>query len=65
VERNEEHWNGDHCVDAKLVPGVVFANEKIGVDDPGLADFAPTILNHFDLEPSDIMEGRDLFSAKE
>lgn len=65
VARNEEHWNGDHCMDSTLVPGVVFATEKIAIDDPGLADFAPTILRRFGLQPSDVMEGRNLFTEKE
>lgn len=62
VEVNDEHWSGDHCMDADGVPGVVFSTEKIPLEDPGLADFAPTILQRFGLPKSDIMEGRNMFS---
>jgi predicted AlkP superfamily phosphohydrolase/phosphomutase len=60
-EDNVKAWSGDHCVDPRLVPGVVFCNHKIDSDDPALMDVAPTALHMFGIEPPDYMEGRTLF----
>ncbi len=27
VEVNSDHWSGDHCIDLKTVPGVIFCNQ--------------------------------------
>jgi len=36
IEENHDRWNGDHCVDPHIVPGVIFCNQ-------GLSNFpAPT-----------------------
>jgi predicted AlkP superfamily phosphohydrolase/phosphomutase len=29
IERNTDHWSGDHCVHAELVPGVVFSTHPL------------------------------------
>jgi predicted AlkP superfamily phosphohydrolase/phosphomutase len=29
VEPNHDHWGADHCVDADIVPGVIFANRDV------------------------------------
>jgi predicted AlkP superfamily phosphohydrolase/phosphomutase len=29
IEVNTDHWGADHCVDADLVPGVIFANRDL------------------------------------
>jgi len=60
-EDNTKAWSGDHCVDPRLVPGVLFCNEKIDVEDPALIDLAPTALQLFGLEPPAHMEGKPLF----
>lgn len=26
IEQNRDHWNADHCIDPKAVPGVLFSN---------------------------------------
>jgi hypothetical protein len=30
ITRNTDHWGADHCVDANLVPGVIFAKRGLG-----------------------------------
>jgi predicted AlkP superfamily phosphohydrolase/phosphomutase len=60
-EDNLKAWSGDHCVDPRLVPGVVFSNRKIFAEDPGIEDMAPTALDLFGIEPPPYMEGRSLF----
>lgn len=58
---NTRSWSGDHCVDPRLVPGVFWCNRKIGIDDPTLADIAPTVLDLFGVDVPSYMKGRRLF----
>ncbi len=62
-EDNVKAWSGDHCVDPRLVPGVLFANRALDRDDPALMDIAPTALALFGLEPPPHMEGKVLFET--
>jgi len=36
LEKNEDHWGADHCIDPTMVPGVIFANRDLR-DMPGLS----------------------------
>ena len=62
-EDNVRPWSGDHCVDPRLVPGVLFCNYPIDVEDPALIDIAPTAMRLFGLTPPAHMEGRTLFES--
>jgi len=55
---NTKPWSGDHCIDPRLVPGVLFCNRRIDADDPALIDIAPTALRLFGIEPPGFMDGR-------
>jgi len=48
-EDNLKAWSGDHCIDPRLVPGVLFSNRKIAEEKPAIVDVAPTILKLFGL----------------
>ncbi|MBZ5599849.1 MAG: alkaline phosphatase family protein [Acidobacteriia bacterium] len=48
-EDNLKAWSGDHCIDPRLVPGVLFCNRKIAEEKPAIVDVAPTILKLFGL----------------
>jgi predicted AlkP superfamily phosphohydrolase/phosphomutase len=61
VEDNVKSWSGDHCIDYKLVPGVVFSNRKIAVEKPGLIDIGPTLLELFGVKTPPYMKGRSVF----
>ncbi len=51
IKRNREKWSGDHCMDPSLVPGVLLSNVPLAdIDNPNLADLAPTLLQFFGLE---------------
>lgn len=58
---NAKPWSGDHGVDPRLVPGVMFCNHAIDSEDPSILDFAPSILTLFGIEPPKHMEGKPLF----
>lgn len=36
LEKNEDHWGADHCIDPTMVPGVLFANRDLR-NMPGLS----------------------------
>ncbi len=63
-EDNVKAWSGDHCVDPRLVPGVLFSNFAIQSADPSLLDIAPSALTMFGLEPPKYMEGTALFKRE-
>jgi predicted AlkP superfamily phosphohydrolase/phosphomutase len=57
---NTKSWSGDHCVDPRLVPGVIFSTHPVRSDDPGIMDLAPTILTLFGVEVPGHMNGQVL-----
>jgi predicted AlkP superfamily phosphohydrolase/phosphomutase len=65
VEDNTKTWSGDHCIDHRLVPGVIFTNRKIVKETPGLIDIGPSILDLFGVEVPHYMQGRPIFAARE
>jgi predicted AlkP superfamily phosphohydrolase/phosphomutase len=62
-EDNVKAWSGDHCVDPRLVPGILFCNYPVDRKDPSLIDIAPTALQLFGLPKPEHMEGEPLFAA--
>ncbi len=62
-EDNTKAWSGDHCVDPRQVPGVIFSSHPIDSDDPALMDVAPTALRLFGVDPPAHMEGSPLFET--
>jgi len=57
---NTKSWSGDHCIDPRLVPGVLFSNLRVASRDPAIHDLAPTILNLFGVDVPSHMTGRAL-----
>jgi predicted AlkP superfamily phosphohydrolase/phosphomutase len=57
-EDNRKAWSGDHCIDPRVVPGVLFSNWKILGEHHALADLAPTILDLFGLKPPPHLDGK-------
>jgi predicted AlkP superfamily phosphohydrolase/phosphomutase len=60
ISDNTKSWSGDHCIDPRLVPGVLFSNWRIHELDPAIADLAPTILGMFGVDVPAHMTGRRL-----
>jgi predicted AlkP superfamily phosphohydrolase/phosphomutase len=45
VERNRDHWSGDHCIHPDLVPGVVFSSVGLHeFPDPTFREFPELVL---------------------
>ena len=57
---NTKSWSGDHCIDPRLVPGVLFSDRPMRDEDAAISDIAPTILNQFGVKVPDYMTGRVL-----
>lgn len=50
IEDNLRKWSGDHLMDPKLVPGVIFMNKKAKLNNPGITDIAAVILELFGVD---------------
>ena len=61
-EDNTHKWSGDHIVDPRLVPGVLFMNRPFRGEDAALTDLAPTILEALGVAKGAAMEGKSLLS---
>ena len=61
LEDNRNEWSGDHCMDFRLVPGVLLSNRKLRAAAPALTDLAPTILAEFGIEKTPEMVGQSVF----
>ncbi len=61
-EDNVMRWSGDHCIDPRFVPGVVFSNRRIGSSNGKrhIMDIAPTVLAALNIEKPGYMEGASL-----
>jgi predicted AlkP superfamily phosphohydrolase/phosphomutase len=57
---NTKCWSGDHCIDPRLVPGVLFSNWRMPDEQPQIQDLAPTILSMFGVGKPAHMTGRVL-----
>jgi len=57
---NTKAWSGDHCIDPRIAPGVMFCNRKVDADAPRIMDLAPTILELFGVKAPEYMDGRSL-----
>jgi predicted AlkP superfamily phosphohydrolase/phosphomutase len=57
-EDNTKAWSGDHCIDPRLVPGVLFSSHKFVEEKPAIVDVAPTILKLFGLALPSHFDGK-------
>ena len=55
---NCKAWSGDHCMDPRIVPGVLFSNRKIQCERPSLLDIAPNMLDLFGVPVPPHFEGK-------
>ena len=61
---NLNRWTGDHCMDHRVVPGVLLSNRSIAIGDPDLKDLPVTILRLYGIDRPGQMTGRNLFPAR-
>ncbi len=56
---NKDAWSGDHCMDYRVVPGVLITNQKISLETPALHDLTVSVLSEYGVEPLNEMIGKD------
>jgi len=56
-------WTGDHCMDHRLVPGILVTNRKLTQPEPDLLDLPVTILSLYGVKAPAQMSGRVLWNA--
>ncbi|MBP7147600.1 MAG: alkaline phosphatase family protein [Acidobacteria bacterium] len=59
-EDNTKCWSGDHCIDPRTVPGVVFCNHSLAGTEPKIWDIAPSTLHLFGVAVPPHMDGKPL-----
>jgi predicted AlkP superfamily phosphohydrolase/phosphomutase len=61
IELNIDEWSGDHCIDARAVPGVLLSNRPLRARSGGLADLTVSVLGYFGVAPGAGMNGKAMF----
>jgi len=61
IDDNNDPWIGDHCSNAKDVPGVLFSRLKVRAESPRLKDLTVSILALFGVPPDAAMSGQTLY----
>jgi predicted AlkP superfamily phosphohydrolase/phosphomutase len=56
-------WTGDHCMDHRLVPGILVTNRKVTEPEPNLLDLPVTILSLYGVKAPAQMSGRVLWTT--
>jgi predicted AlkP superfamily phosphohydrolase/phosphomutase len=64
IEDNRRKWSGDHLIDPVLVPGVIFVNRKVALDNPSIIDITPEVLGLFGIAKPKEMHGKVLFKER-
>ena len=66
-EDNTKAWSGDHCMDPRKVPGVLFSDFSLAKTEPSIMDIAPTVLERLGIAVPKHMDGEILIeqSSKE
>lgn len=62
VKDNDDKWSGDHCIDPKLVPSILYSNRKVTKAQPSMLDITATILKDYGIPKPDDMTGETLYS---
>jgi predicted AlkP superfamily phosphohydrolase/phosphomutase len=61
LEDNAHEWSGDHCMDSRVVPGVLLSNLPLLRRDGQLRDLTVSVLSYFGVQAPPAMRGRALF----
>ena len=61
---NKSPWSGDHCIDYRLVPGILVTNLRITSQTPSLADLTVSLLDEYGIAPPKDLIGKDVLEPK-
>ncbi|MBU8869601.1 MAG: alkaline phosphatase family protein [Gemmatimonadales bacterium] len=65
ISDNTRSWSGDHCMDPRQVPGVIFSSLPFITPKPALEDMAASVLDLLGVEAPDHMTGRSIFGDRQ
>ncbi len=60
IQDNNNKWKGDHLIDPKFVPGVIFSNVKLNKANVSSLDISPTIMDALGIGIPEYIEGGSL-----
>jgi len=63
IADNMSPWSGSHLMAAEEVPGIVFSNRRIPLENPMLYDLTVTLLSEYGIEKGDQMIGQPMWRA--
>jgi predicted AlkP superfamily phosphohydrolase/phosphomutase len=61
---NHSPWSGDHCIDYRLVPGILVTNRRITSPTPSLADLTVSLLHEYAIAPRPDLIGKVVLTPK-
>jgi len=61
---NHSPWSGDHCIDYRLVPGILVTNRRITSQTPTLADLTVSLLHEYGISSPAGLIGKNVLEAK-
>jgi predicted AlkP superfamily phosphohydrolase/phosphomutase len=61
---NRSAWSGDHCIDNRLVPGILVTNRRITSASPSLADLTVSVLDEYGIAQPEGLIGKDVLEPK-
>jgi len=64
ISDNTRSWSGDHCMDPRQVPGVLFSSQPFEVGKPALLDMAPSVLDLLGVDSPQHMTGSSIFRKR-
>jgi predicted AlkP superfamily phosphohydrolase/phosphomutase len=64
ISDNTRSWSGDHCMDPRQVPGVLFSTIPFATPRPSLEDLAPSVLDLLGIPAPAHMTGRSIFTPE-
>lgn len=60
---NDDEWSGDHCMDARTVPGILLSNYTLTTaKEADLRDLTVSVLEYFSIRPPATMVGQNVFA---
>ena len=62
---NKDAWSADHCLDHRVVPGVLLTNQKITLENPALHDLTVAVLAQFGLKALPEMRGQNCLGPRD
>jgi len=61
---NKSPWSGDHCIDYRLVPGIVVTNRRITSPQPTLTDLTVSLLHEYGIPAPKELIGKQVLELK-